>query len=156
MPQISVRQRLRIVWSTPRRRNAGSSLTLTEDTQNTERIKAGKIIKLYPNVHSSLHLSLKREGPWGTTDDFTTSFLRFSLFVTVLWDFANSRPVHSPMLSSHLFSCLPCLLPPFTVPCKMLFFGARPDERKTCPYHCSFRLFTMVRRSSLYWVQSVA
>ena len=25
---------------------------------------------------------------------------------------------------------------------------ARPDERKTCPYHCSLRLFTIVRRSS--------
>ena len=33
---------------------------------------------------------------------------------------ANSRPVHSLMLSSHLFFCLPCLLPPFTVPCKMV------------------------------------
>ena len=35
---------------------------------------------------------------------------------------------------------------PFTVPGKMFF--ARPDERKTCPYHLSLRLFTMVRRSS--------
>ena len=34
---------------------------------------------------------------------------------------------------------------PFTVPCKMVF--ARPDERGTCPYHCSLRLFTVVRRS---------
>ena len=40
-------------------------------------------------------------------------------------------------------SCLPCLLPPFTVPSKMIF--ARPDEWETCPYHCSFRLFTMGR-----------
>ena len=43
----------------------------------------------------------------------------FSLLSTALWDLANSRPVHSLMLSSHLFFCLPCLLPPFTVPCKM-------------------------------------
>ena len=50
------------------------------------------------------------------------------------------------MLSSHLFLCLSCLLPPFTVPCKMVL--ARPDERETCPCHCSLRLFTMVRRSS--------
>ena len=41
----------------------------------------------------------------------------------------NSRPVHSLMLSSHLFLCLPCLLPPFTVPRKMVL--ARPDERET-------------------------
>ena len=34
----------------------------------------------------------------------------FSLFSTALWDFANSRPVHSLMLSSYLFLYLPCLL----------------------------------------------
>ena len=33
------------------------------------------------------------------------------------------------MLSAHLFLCLPCLLPPFTMPHKMVL--ARPDERKT-------------------------
>ena len=65
----------------------------------------------------------------GTTDDFATSFLHFSLFSTALWDLVNSRPVHSLMLSSHLSLCLPCLLPPFTVPCKMVL--ARPDERET-------------------------
>ena len=42
------------------------------------------------------HQSLNREGRWGTTDDFATSFLHFSLFSTVLWDLPNSRPVHSP------------------------------------------------------------
>ena len=31
-----------------------------------------------------LHLSLNHRGCWGTTDDFTTSFLHFSLFSTVL------------------------------------------------------------------------
>ena len=41
---------------------------------------------------------------------------------------------------------LPCLLPPFTVLCKMVL--ARPDERETCPYHFSLRQFTMVRRAS--------
>ena len=46
-------------------------------------------------------------------------------------------------LSSHLFFCLPCLLPPFTVPCNMIL--ARPDEWKYCPYHCSLCLFTIVR-----------
>ena len=79
--------------------------------------------------HHHHHQSLNREGRWGTTDDFATSFLHFSLFSTALWDLPNSRPVHSLMLSSHLFLCLPCLLPPFTVPCKMVL--ARPDERET-------------------------
>ena len=92
------------------------------------------------------HLSLKCEGRWGTTDDFTTSFLHFSLFSTALWDLPNSRRVHSLMLSCHLFLCLPCLLPHFKAPCKMVL--ARPDEQETWPYHCSLRLFTMVRRSS--------
>ena len=53
-----------------------------------------------------------------------------------------------------LFLCLPCLLPPFTVPCKMVL--ARPDEPETCPYHCNMHLFLMVRRSSCgpiaYWI----
>ena len=74
------------------------------------------------------HQSLNREGRWGTTDDFATSFLHFSLFCTALLDLPNSRPVHSLMLSSNLFLCLSCLLPPFTVPCKMVL--ARPDERE--------------------------
>ena len=90
------------------------------------------------------HLSLNHEG-WGTTDDFTTSFLHFFLFSTALWDSANSRSVHSLMLSSHLFLCLPCLLSPFTVPCKMVL--ARPDEQETWPYHCSLHLFMVVRSS---------
>ena len=63
--------------------------------------------------HHHHHLSLNREGCWGNTDDFATSFLHFSLFSTALWDLANFRPVHWLMLSSYLFLCLPCLLPPF-------------------------------------------
>ena len=67
------------------------------------------------NHYHPRHLSLNREGRWGTTDDFATSFLHLSLFPTALWDFEYSRPVHSLMLSSHLFLCLTCLLAPFTV-----------------------------------------
>ena len=93
----------------------------------------------------SSHLSPNHEGRWGTTDDFATSFLHFSLFSTALWDLANSRPVHSLMLSSHLILYLLVFFPPFTVPCKMVL--ARPDERETWPYHCSLRLFTMVKSS---------
>ena len=120
------------------------------------------------NRHHHHHLSLNHEGRWGTTDDFATCFLHFFLYSTALWDLANTRPVHSLMLSSHLFFCLPvffppfcsplpsgtrrtpfldvvfpllfcfclpCLLPPLTVPCKMVL--ARPDERGICPYHFS-------------------
>ena len=75
------------------------------------------------------HLSPNREGRWGTTDDFATSFLHFCLFSTALRDLANSRPVHSLMLSFHLFLRLLCLLPSFIVPSKMAL--ARPDEQET-------------------------
>ena len=94
--------------------------------------------------HHHHHLSLNREGRWGTTDDFANSFLQSSLLSTALCDLANSRLVHSLMLSSHLFLCLPCLLSPFTVPCKVVL--ARPEDRETS-YHCCLRLLTMVRRS---------
>ena len=92
------------------------------------------------------YLSLNREGRLGTTDDFTTNFLHFSLFSTAFWDLVNSRPVHSLMLFSHLFLSLPCLLLPFTVPCKMVL--TRPNEWETWPYYCSLHFFTIVRRNS--------
>ena len=95
--------------------------------------------------HHHLYLSFNREDRWCTTDDFTTSFLHLSLSSTALRDLAISWPVHTLMLSSHLFLCLPCLLSSFTVPCNMVL--ARPDERETRPYHCSLRLFTIVRSS---------
>ena len=93
-----------------------------------------------------LHLSINREGRWAPQMFHNHFFLHFSLFSTAPWDLANSKPVHSLMLSSHLFLCLPYLLRPFTVPCKMVL--ARPEERETCPYHFNLRLFTMVKRSS--------
>ena len=58
--------------------------------------------------HHHHHLSPNCEGRWGTTDDFVTSFLHFSLFSTALWDLPTSRPVHSLMLFSTSSSV--CLL----------------------------------------------
>ena len=76
------------------------------------------------------------------------------MFSTALWDLAKCRPVHSLMFSSDPFLCLPCLLPPFIVPWKMVL--VRLDERETCPYHFSRGRFTMVRRSwcgpIAYWI----
>ena len=106
----------------------------------TRDFSCNQMRQTYPS-----HLSLKYKSRCCTTDDFTTSFLHFSLFSTALWDLANSRPIHFLMLSSHLFLCQPCLLPPFTVPCQMVL--ARPDECETWPYHCGLHLFTMIRRS---------
>ena len=84
-------------------------------------------------------------GSFGHHRWFRNQFPPFFHVLHCPWDLANSRPVHSLGLSSHLFLCLPCLLPPFTVPCKMVL--ARPDERETWQYHCSLRLFTIVRSS---------
>ena len=39
--------------------------------------------------HHHYHQSLNREGRWGTTDNFATSFLNLFLFSTALWDLAN-------------------------------------------------------------------
>ena len=111
-----------------------------------------RAIRVYDRSHHHHHhhhhhyLSLKHEGRWGTTDDFTTSFIHFSLVLHCPLGHGELQAVHSKMMSSHLFLCLPCLRLPFTVPCKMVL--ARPDELETCSYHCSLRRFTMVRRSS--------
>ena len=56
--------------------------------------------------HYHYHQFLNREGRWGTTYDFATSFLHFPLFSTALWDLPNFRPLHFLMLSSHRFLCL--------------------------------------------------
>ena len=50
-----------------------------------------------------LHLSFDRRGRWGTIDNFTTSFLHFSPFSTTPRDLSKSRPVHSLILSCHIF-----------------------------------------------------
>ena len=58
------------------------------------------------------YLSRSLADRWGTTVDFTTSFLhssRFSAFRSVMF---HGRPVHSLMLFSHRFLCLPLRLPP--------------------------------------------
>ena len=79
-----------------RRRNPSANTNTTrETTQNVRKIP------------SSPSPTLNREGRRGNTDDVTTCFLHFSLFSTAIWDLANSKPVHSLMLSSHLFLCLP-------------------------------------------------
>ena len=83
---------------------------------------------------------------WGTTVDFTTSFLHSSRFSTFRSMMFHSRLVHSLMLSTHRFLCLPLRLPPWTVPCRIVL--ASPDDRVMCPNHFSLRLFTVVKRSS--------
>ena len=100
---------------------------------------------MYDTLLSHLsHLSLNREGRWVTTDDFTTSFLHFFLFFTAFWDLANSRPVHSLLMSFHLLLCLPCLLPTLSLCLARWFWpGLMNGRHAHTPSVC-------VRRSSCY------
>ena len=103
----------------------------------------------------SSHLSpLTLEVVEGTTDDVATIPFHPSLSSAALRESPNPISIHSLMLSSHLFSCLPLLLAPFSVPCRTVF--AMPEDLEMWPYHLSFRFFTMVRRSSCiriaFWI----
>ena len=89
-----------------------------------------------------LHLSCSLADHWGTTGDFTTNFLHFSLFSAFHSMIFHSRPIQSLMLSSHHFLCQPLRLPPCTFPCRTVL--ASPDGHVTCPYHFSLHLFTEV------------
>ena len=98
--------------------------------------------------------SLNLGGRRGTTDDVATIPFHPSLSSAALRESPNPIPVHSLMLSSHLFFCLPLFLPPLTVPCRIVF--AMPEDLEMWPYHLSFRFFTMARRSSCtpiaFWI----
>ena len=85
-------------------------------------------------------------GRRGTTDEFATIPFHLDLFSAALVELAKSIPVHSLILSSHLFFCLPLFLFPFTVPCRIVF--AKAEDLETRPNHLSFRFLTRVRSSS--------
>ena len=53
-------------------------------------------------------------------DEFTTIPFYLVLFSAALAELAKSVPVHSLILSYHLFFCLPLFLIPFTVPCRIV------------------------------------
>ena len=87
--------------------------------------------------HPSLSSAALRESPdfWGQ-DVGSDCIGSWSLLIFLL-----SIPVHSLMLSSHHFFCLPLLLAPFTVPCKTVF--AIQEDLEMWQYHLSFRFFTV-------------
>ena len=82
---------------------------------------------------------------WGATDVATLS-PQFILLSASLTAWQNFNPVHSAMLFSRRFFCRPLLLPPCTVPCKIVL--ASPDDLDTCPNHFNLRFFTVVKISS--------
>ena len=86
------------------------------------------------------------EGRRGTTDEFATIFFYLVLFSATLVELAKSNPVHSLILSFHLFFCLPLFLFPFTVPCRIVF--AKPEDLKTWSNNRSFSFLIRVRSSS--------
>ena len=95
---------------------------------------------------SILFYPITLEGRRGTTDEFATIPFHLDLFSAALVELAKSIPVHSLILSSHLFFCLPLFHFPFTVPCRIVF--AKPEDLETWPNHLSFRFLTRVRSSS--------
>ena len=98
------------------------------------------------NVNSILFNPITFEGRRGTTDELATIPLHLVLFSAALVELAKSIPDHSLILFSHLFFCLPLLLFPFTVPCRIVF--AKPEDLEILANHLSFRFLTRVRRSS--------
>ena len=115
-------------------------------------------LPLFITAGSTLHFissqSLNLGGRRGTTDDVAIIPFHPSLSSAALRESPNSIPVHSLMLSSHLFFYVPFFLAPFTIPCRIVF--AMPENLEMWPYHLSFRFFTMVRRSSCtpvsFWI----
>ena len=74
-----------------------------------------------------LDLVIKGDGHRGNTDEFATIPFHL-LFSAALVELTNSIPVHSLILSSHLFFSL-SLLFPFTVPYRIVF--AKPEDFET-------------------------
>ena len=96
--------------------------------------------------YSILFYPISLEGRRGTTDEFETIPFHLDMFSAALVELAKSIPVHSLILSSHLFFYLPLFLFPFTMPCRIVF--AKLDDIETWPNHLSFRFLTRVRSSS--------
>ena len=80
-------------------------------------------------LYSILFYPITLEGRQSTKDEFATIPFYFVLFSAALVELAKSIPVHSLILSTHLFFCLPLFLFPFTVPCRIVF--AKPEDIET-------------------------
>ena len=90
----------------------------------------GAALNHYTNLHAanslimnltSSSISQSRWDRWGTTEDLTANSLHPSLSSASLKASPSFRPVHSQMLFSHLFLCLPLALCPCPVPCKISY-----------------------------------
>ena len=79
---------------------------------------------------SILFYPITLEGRRGTTDEFATIPFHLDLFSAALVELAKSIPVHSLILSSHLFFCPPLFLFPFTVPYRIVFTKVGQSQRR--------------------------
>ena len=97
--------------------------------------------------HTILFYPITLEDRRGTTDEFATIPFHLVLFSTALVELTKSIPVHSLILSSHLFFCLPLFLFSFTMPCRIVF--AKPEDLETGPNHLSFQEFVIFSNGCL-------
>ena len=97
--------------------------------------KVERIADLAP---CTLHLSCSHGDRWGATDIATLS-LHLILFSASLRALQNFNPVYAEILLSQRFFCRPLLLPPCTVPCKIV--SASPADLDTRPNHFNLRFF---------------
>ena len=81
-----------------------------------------------------------------TKGKLATIAFHLVLFLAALVELTKSIPVHSLLLSSHLFFYLPLLLFPFTVLRRIVF--PKPEDLEVWPNLLSFRFLTRVRSSS--------
>ena len=101
---------------------------------------------IYATVISTTLLDpITVEGSRGTTDEFATIPFHLDLFSAALVEVAKSIPVHSLILFSNLFFCLPLFLFPFRSLCL-----AKPEDLETWPNYLSFCFLTRVRSPSYY------
>ena len=99
------------------------------------------------NAHSLTQSSRSLNDRWSIKDNRATTFLHFCLSSAFQRTSSNPNPVHCDMLSSYLFFfCVPFLLPPCTVPCRVIF--ASPVDLVMCPYNLNLSFLTVVIRSS--------
>ena len=112
----------------------------------TKKIKGSYVYPAISGTFLSLFYPITLGGRRGTTDEFATTPFHLDLLSAALVELTKSIPVHSLILSSHRFFCLPLFLFPFTVPCRIVF--AKPEDLETWPNHLSFRFLTRVRSSS--------
>ena len=97
-----------------------------KDLKQWNKKKKIYIYNLYSIYHidniSILFYPITLEGRRGTTDEFATIPFHLVLFSAALVELAKSIPVHSLILSSHLFFCLPRYCLPTSSSVYLFFF----------------------------------